>query len=115
MQSWSACSPACWQVRLALPDRHVLHIAGPLLRDHRELVITVNIVAADLSDPNFCAVLEQTFDASGIAREQIGLELTERPGLISLSLRLPGCAHCAIRCISMILARATRVGRISKT
>lgn len=58
--------------------RHVVHIAGPLLRDHRELVITVNIVAADLSDPNFYAVLEQTFDASGIAREQIGLELTER-------------------------------------
>ena len=58
--------------------RHVASIAGPLLRDHRELVITVNIVAADLSDPNFYTVLEQTFDASGIAREQIGLELTER-------------------------------------
>ncbi len=58
--------------------RHVSRIAGPLLRDNPELVITVNIVAADLSDPSFYGILEQTFDGSGIARHQIGLELTER-------------------------------------
>ncbi|MDQ0323495.1 sensor c-di-GMP phosphodiesterase-like protein [Pararhizobium capsulatum DSM 1112] len=58
--------------------RYVSRIAGPLLRDNPELVITVNIVAADLSDPKFYEILEQIFVASGIARHQIGLELTER-------------------------------------
>ncbi|WP_455274392.1 EAL domain-containing protein [Rhizobium herbae] len=58
--------------------RYVSRIAGPLLHDNPELVITVNIVAGDLNDPNFYAALEQTLDASGIARHQIGLELTER-------------------------------------
>jgi sensor c-di-GMP phosphodiesterase-like protein len=58
--------------------RHVGRIAGPLLRDHRDLAVTVNIVAADLSDPNFFAVLEQTVQACGIANKQIGIELTER-------------------------------------
>jgi sensor c-di-GMP phosphodiesterase-like protein len=58
--------------------RYVGRTAGQLLREYRELVITVNIVAADLSDPDFYAVLQQTFDTSDIERKQIGLELTER-------------------------------------
>ncbi|TCL62038.1 sensor c-di-GMP phosphodiesterase-like protein [Rhizobium sp. BK251] len=58
--------------------RHVTRTAGPMLRDYPEMTITVNIVAADLTDPNFYVVLEQALDASGIIRRQIGLELTER-------------------------------------
>lgn len=66
--------------------------AGEFLREHPDLTITVNIVAADLSDPNFYAVLEQIFGSSGPARKQIGLELTER-STARLDIAVPAIAR----------------------
>ncbi|SFI61044.1 MULTISPECIES: EAL domain-containing protein [unclassified Phyllobacterium] len=63
-----------------------------LLSEHRDFVITVNIVASDLSDPNFYATLDQTISLFGIHRNQIGLELTER-STAHLDIAVPAIAR----------------------
>lgn len=58
--------------------RKVTMQAGPFLREHPELKVTINIAAADLEDAGFYAALDASMRAAGLTASQLGLELTER-------------------------------------
>ncbi|WP_160113651.1 EAL domain-containing protein [Phyllobacterium salinisoli] len=58
-------------------DRMIDEMAETL-RLHEGFRITINIVAADLSDPKFFAALEDGLHHAGLTPHQIGIELTER-------------------------------------
>jgi sensor c-di-GMP phosphodiesterase-like protein len=57
--------------------RRVIHELGDLLA-HTKFRVSLNITAQDLADPAFLPAMEQCFNAAGIERSNIGLELTER-------------------------------------
>lgn len=57
--------------------RRVAADFGELLAAPGEFRINVNISAADLDNSHFHTGMAQTLDAAGIARERIGIELTE--------------------------------------
>jgi sensor c-di-GMP phosphodiesterase-like protein len=51
---------------------------GDLLRSREDFQVNMNISAADLADPDFLPMLENTLQRYRIASKSIGLELTER-------------------------------------
>ncbi|MBZ9655810.1 EAL domain-containing protein [Phyllobacterium lublinensis] len=61
--------------------REIERSARSLLQANPELVVTVNIAAADFDDDNFYAVLDDIVQ-SGIPATQIGIELTERSTVV---------------------------------
>jgi sensor c-di-GMP phosphodiesterase-like protein len=58
--------------------RHALRDFGALLRDHPDFRLSVNVAAADLSDPAFLPMLEEALILSGIAAPSLAIEITER-------------------------------------
>jgi sensor c-di-GMP phosphodiesterase-like protein len=61
--------------RLAV--RHVLRDFAETLRAHPDFRISVNIAAADLGDPRFLPMLEQSLDQAGVAAASVVIEITE--------------------------------------
>ena len=56
----------------------VVHELGPFLLQQRALHVAINLCAADIKSGRFLPVLEQTLAGSGVRRDQIWLEATER-------------------------------------
>jgi sensor c-di-GMP phosphodiesterase-like protein len=57
--------------------RHVLRDFGPILRAHPAFKLSVNIAAADLSDPEFLPMLNTALDDAGVGPQSISIEITE--------------------------------------
>jgi sensor c-di-GMP phosphodiesterase-like protein len=58
--------------------RHALRDFGVTLRDHPNFRLSVNVAAADLSDPSFLPMLEEALILSGVAAPSLAIEITER-------------------------------------
>ncbi len=72
--------------------RKVIAQCGPLLREHPDLVVTINIAAADLEDPRFYALLARMLSVARLPARQLGLELTER-STTRLDIAVPAVAR----------------------
>ena len=57
--------------------RHVLHDFAATLRAHSEFRISINVAAADLGDPRFLPMLEQSMDREGVSAASVVIEITE--------------------------------------
>jgi sensor c-di-GMP phosphodiesterase-like protein len=57
--------------------RHVLEDHAPLLRQAPSFRISVNVSAADLSDPLFLSFLEESLQAVKVAPQSLSIEVTE--------------------------------------
>ncbi|SDP89221.1 sensor c-di-GMP phosphodiesterase, contains CSS-motif sensor and EAL domain [Phyllobacterium sp. YR620] len=71
--------------------REIGRSARSLLLAHPELVLTINIVAADLDDVKFYEVLDEIVQ-SGLPASQIGVELTERSTVVR-QIAIPAIAR----------------------
>ncbi|MDR6635446.1 sensor c-di-GMP phosphodiesterase-like protein [Phyllobacterium sp. 1468] len=71
--------------------REIVRSAGSLLQANPELVVTINIAAADLDDDNFYEVLDGIVQA-GLPAKQIGIELTERSTVVR-EIAIPAIAR----------------------
>jgi sensor c-di-GMP phosphodiesterase-like protein len=57
--------------------RHTLRDFGPTLRSHPDFRLSINVAAADLSDPEFLPVLENSLAAAGVPARSLAIEITE--------------------------------------
>ena len=58
--------------------RHVLRDFAVTLRAHPDFRISINMAAADLGDPRFLPMLEQSLDRAGVSAASLVIEITER-------------------------------------
>jgi sensor c-di-GMP phosphodiesterase-like protein len=56
---------------------HVIREFGSTLRDHSDFHLSINITAADLSDPQFLSLLERSLDRAAIPARSLAIEITE--------------------------------------
>ena len=61
--------------RLAV--RHTLRDFAETLRAHAAFRISINVAAADLGDPRFLPMLEQSLDQAGVSAASVVIEITE--------------------------------------
>jgi sensor c-di-GMP phosphodiesterase-like protein len=57
--------------------RHVLRDFAETLRTHADFHISINVAAADLGDPRFLPMLEQSLDRAGVSAASVVIEITE--------------------------------------
>jgi sensor c-di-GMP phosphodiesterase-like protein len=57
--------------------KHVLHDFAETLRSSPDFHISVNIAAADLSDPTFVPMLEESLAQAGVKPQGVAIEITE--------------------------------------
>jgi sensor c-di-GMP phosphodiesterase-like protein len=57
--------------------RHALHSFAAILRSRPEFRLSINIAAADLSDPDFLAMLESHLERESVSPASLALEITE--------------------------------------
>jgi sensor c-di-GMP phosphodiesterase-like protein len=57
--------------------RHVLRDFAVTLRAHADFRISINVAAADLGDPRFLPMLEQSLDQAGVLAASVAIEITE--------------------------------------
>jgi sensor c-di-GMP phosphodiesterase-like protein len=57
--------------------RHCLRDFGETLRTNHGFRLSINVAAADLSDPGFLPMLEQNLDREGVSAESVVIEITE--------------------------------------
>jgi sensor c-di-GMP phosphodiesterase-like protein len=57
--------------------RHVLRDFAVTLRAHADFRISINVAAADLGDPRFLPMLEQSMDQAGVLAASVAIEITE--------------------------------------
>ena len=57
--------------------RHVLRDFGETMRTHSGFRISINVAAADLSDPEFLPFLDRSLYKTGISPESLTIEITE--------------------------------------
>jgi sensor c-di-GMP phosphodiesterase-like protein len=57
--------------------RHVLNDFGELLRAHPGFHVSVNVAAADLSDPEFLPMLKESLERANIPAQSVAIEITE--------------------------------------
>jgi sensor c-di-GMP phosphodiesterase-like protein len=57
--------------------RHILRDFAVTLRAHPDFRISINIAAADLGDPRFLPMLEQSLDRAGVSAASLVIEITE--------------------------------------
>jgi sensor c-di-GMP phosphodiesterase-like protein len=57
--------------------RHVLRDLGTTLRDRPEFRLSINVAAADLSDPEFLPMLESSLKRAGVPARSLAIEITE--------------------------------------
>ncbi len=58
--------------------QRVLHEFGETLRNNPDFRVSVNVAAADLVDPEFLTMLEQSLEQASVSAESLAIELTER-------------------------------------
>ena len=58
--------------------RHTLHDFGQTLRDHPDFRVSVNVAAADLSDPEFLPMLDDALRRTKVKPKSLIIEITER-------------------------------------
>ena len=58
--------------------RHALRDFGTILRSHPNFRLSINVAAADLSDPAFLPMLEEALILSGVSAPSLAIEITER-------------------------------------
>jgi sensor c-di-GMP phosphodiesterase-like protein len=73
---------------------------SPLLRGEREFSLSVNVTAADLTDPEFLSMIHQELSASAIAPERLIIEITENSTANQAA---------AIACIQVLREKGHRV------
>jgi sensor c-di-GMP phosphodiesterase-like protein len=56
----------------------VLRELGATLRDNPDFHVSINVAAADLGDPEFLTMLEQSLEQASVRPESVAIELTER-------------------------------------
>jgi sensor c-di-GMP phosphodiesterase-like protein len=61
----------------ALVVRHVLRDFGATLREHPDFQLSINVAAADLTDPRFLPMLEGAVKRAGVAPSSLAIEITE--------------------------------------
>jgi sensor c-di-GMP phosphodiesterase-like protein len=57
--------------------RHTLRDFGETLRSHSDFRISVNVAAADLRDPRFLPMLDQSLRSTGVGTHSLAIEITE--------------------------------------
>ncbi|MGA2084058.1 MAG: EAL domain-containing protein [Terracidiphilus sp.] len=57
--------------------RHTLRQFGETLYSHPDLSLSINVAAADLSDPEFLPMLERYLDQAGVSPQSLAIEITE--------------------------------------
>jgi sensor c-di-GMP phosphodiesterase-like protein len=57
--------------------RHSLRDLGATLRNHPDFRLSINIAAADLSDPEFLPMLESSLEREAVAARSLAIEITE--------------------------------------
>ncbi len=57
--------------------RHALRDFGDTLRSHPDFRLSINVAAADLSDPAFLPMLQEGLILSGVKAESLAIEITE--------------------------------------
>jgi sensor c-di-GMP phosphodiesterase-like protein len=57
--------------------RHALRDFGAVLRSHPDFRLSINVAAADLSDPAFLPMLEEALILSGVQAQNLAIEITE--------------------------------------
>jgi sensor c-di-GMP phosphodiesterase-like protein len=57
--------------------RHVLKELGELLRSRPDFHVSVNVTAADLSDPKFLPMLDQALNRAEVPARSLAIEITE--------------------------------------
>jgi sensor c-di-GMP phosphodiesterase-like protein len=57
--------------------RHVLQDFAETLRANPDFRISINVAAADLGDPRFLPMLEQSLDQAGVLAASVAIEITE--------------------------------------
>jgi sensor c-di-GMP phosphodiesterase-like protein len=58
--------------------QRVLCEFGATLRDNPDFHVSINVAAADLEDPGFPSMLEQSLEQASVSTESVAIELTER-------------------------------------
>ena len=57
--------------------RHTLREMGETLRGNAEFRLSINVAAADLTDPGFLPMLEEKLREAGVSTKQLAIEITE--------------------------------------
>jgi sensor c-di-GMP phosphodiesterase-like protein len=57
--------------------RHILRDFGATLRNHPGFRISINVAAADLSDPEFLPMLDRSLERAGVPAQSLAIEITE--------------------------------------
>lgn len=58
--------------------RHVLREFGAALGNNPDFHVSINVAAADLGDPKFLGMLEQSLAQAAVSPESVAIEITER-------------------------------------
>lgn len=61
----------------ALVARHALSEFATTLREHPDFKLSINVAAADLSDPKFLPMLEKALMRTGVQARSLAIEITE--------------------------------------
>jgi sensor c-di-GMP phosphodiesterase-like protein len=57
--------------------RHALHDLAEILRDYPDFRLSINVAAADLSDPSFPPMLDRALKQAGVPAPSLAIEITE--------------------------------------